>query len=409
MPNAVPSAQKNHSHLFGLDSVRELLIHLNLRFADSSEEQSFFESFAFTYRPLLQCIFISGGMLAYVFFIWDQIIDPAHASATHLIRGLGLTPIICLAAVPLFFKRLDPWYEYMVLFVTLLTGLSLCLIFSLLKGGFNFGAAGYVLMYYFVFALIPLRTPILVAFALISWISFDVFEFASNNAAPGMFIVNNLFLSSSVLVGMLSAVAKEYSARQQFRTLSELKQSRMTVGQLERSNKMLKKTAQRLLDTSGASLLISYRRSDSEAITGRIRDRLASHFGEEAVFIDIDNIPFGLDFREQIALAISGAEILLVVIGPNWISEVSHGHTRILDEDDPVRVEIEAALQRNIAIMPVLVGGATMPGSDQLPPSLKELSYRNAIEVDGGRDFHRHVDRLIHSMEFIIDKSHRAC
>src|SRR5438105_2184501 len=67
-----------------------------------------------------------------------------------------------------------------------------------------------------------------------------------------------------------------------------------------------------------AKIVISYRRSDSDAIAGRIRDRLASHFGEDSLFMDIDNIPFGTDFRQHIKSALLSSDVVIVVVGPKW-------------------------------------------------------------------------------------------
>jgi hypothetical protein len=154
-------------------------------------------------------------------------------------------------------------------------------------------------------------------------------------------------------------------------------------------------------------IIISYRRADSGVITGRIRDRLAQHYGEDAIFMDIDSIPFGMDFRKNIADVLSKNDLLLAVIGADWLGTASSGrtpglapgHGRIHDQDDPVRIEVETALQRGIPTIPVLVGGAGMPKADDLPDSLKNLSFHNAAEVDSGRDFHAHMDRLIRSMD----------
>ena len=148
-------------------------------------------------------------------------------------------------------------------------------------------------------------------------------------------------------------------------------------------------------------IIISYRRSDSDVISGRIRDRLAGHYGNDSVFMDIDSIPFGLDFREHIKNALLENDMLLAIIGPHWTSGGA-ASPRILEETDPVRIEVETALQRGIPVIPVLVGGATMPQPAELPDSLKNLAYRNAAEVDGGRDFHQHMDRLIRSMDRLL-------
>jgi TIR domain len=146
-------------------------------------------------------------------------------------------------------------------------------------------------------------------------------------------------------------------------------------------------------------LAISYRRSDSSAITGRIFDRLAAHYGKESVFMDIDNIPFGADFRAHIQAVLRETELLIVVIGPRWLGADAAGTIRMSQESDPVRAEIEAALARSMPLIPVLVDGARMPSSAELPASFNEFAFLNAAEVATGRDFHHHLDRLIGAID----------
>jgi TIR domain len=149
-------------------------------------------------------------------------------------------------------------------------------------------------------------------------------------------------------------------------------------------------------------IIISYRRSDSDAIAGRIRDKLAGHYGESSVFMDIDNIPFGIDFRDHIRDALFENDMLIVVVGPRWVGQGKGGHLRIQEETDPVRIEVETALERGIPVIPVLVNNAAMPKPSELPDSLRNFAYRNAAEVDAGRDFHQHMDRLIRSMDKVL-------
>jgi hypothetical protein len=146
-------------------------------------------------------------------------------------------------------------------------------------------------------------------------------------------------------------------------------------------------------------LAISYRRSDSSAITGRIFDRLSAHYGREQVFMDIDNIPFGIDFRSHIQSVLQKADMLIVVIGPHWLGVDAAGTARMAQEADPVRAEVEMALARGLPLLPVLVDGARMPEAAALPASFKEFAYLNAAEVATGRDFHPHVDRLIAAID----------
>jgi hypothetical protein len=139
-----------------------------------------------------------------------------------------------------------------------------------------------------------------------------------------------------------------------------------------------------------SKIILSYRRSDSDVITGRIRDNLANHYGEDAVFMDIDSIPLGFDYREQMRDALSDNKVMIAVIGPKWLGGRGKD-ARINANNDPVRIELETALQQRMRIIPVLVSGATMPKASDLPQSLQGLCYINAGEVDGGRDFRQHM------------------
>jgi hypothetical protein len=151
-----------------------------------------------------------------------------------------------------------------------------------------------------------------------------------------------------------------------------------------------------------ARITISYRREDSMDITGRIFDRLTSRYGRETVFRDIDNIPPGLDFREHIRASIDDSDVLMVVVGPRWLGGERHGQSRIRSETDYVRVEVEAALDRHIPVIPLLVGGADMPEPSQLPDSIRELAFRNAVHIDSGRDFDHHMNGLIRATDQIL-------
>jgi TIR domain len=141
-------------------------------------------------------------------------------------------------------------------------------------------------------------------------------------------------------------------------------------------------------------IFLSYRRQDSAGVAGRIYNRLRAHFGDDSIFMGIDSIPFGLDFREHLSSAIDQCSILLAVIGPRWTGEAGAAR-RIDDPRDFVRIEVESALERNLPVVPILIDRAPMPAETDLPPSLARLPYRNALELDQGRDFHPHVDRLI--------------
>ena len=146
-------------------------------------------------------------------------------------------------------------------------------------------------------------------------------------------------------------------------------------------------------------IAISYRRSDTAAMSGRVFDRLAAHYGRHSVFMDVDNIPIGADFRAHIGETLRRTDVVLAVIGAEWLGAQEGGKSRIHEEDDPVRVEIETALARGAPVIPVLVDGAKMPGADSLPQSFGSFAFLNAAEVATGRDFDGQIGRLIAAID----------
>lgn len=152
-------------------------------------------------------------------------------------------------------------------------------------------------------------------------------------------------------------------------------------------------------------IFISYRRSDSADVTGRIYDRLIEQFGRFAIFKDVHSIPPGIDFREHLGKAVGKCKIFLVVIGDQWLEiKDAKGKKRLQDPEDFVRIEVESALNRDIPIIPLLVRGAAMPAETKLPRSLRKLAYRNAIPVRADPDFHRDMDRLIEAVSDYSNK-----
>ena len=132
-------------------------------------------------------------------------------------------------------------------------------------------------------------------------------------------------------------------------------------------------------------IFISYRREDSAGFARAIYDQLVSRFSKARVFMDVDAIEPGLAFDEVIARAVGRCEVVLVMIGKRWLEPNAGGEPRINDPKDFVRVEIIAALSRNVRVIPVLLDGAVMPTEEVLPEPLRPLSRRNAIEVGNTR------------------------
>jgi TIR domain len=146
-------------------------------------------------------------------------------------------------------------------------------------------------------------------------------------------------------------------------------------------------------------IVISYRRQHSQDITMRIRDAMVAHFGKQSVFTDIDNIPYGIDFRPYINWEISTCDAMIAVVGPHWIDAGQGPGQGVHLEKDFVRVEVEAALKRGLPVIPALVAGTRMPSPDELPDVLRDFAFCNAAPIDSGVNFHNDVDRLIRSLD----------
>lgn len=162
----------------------------------------------------------------------------------------------------------------------------------------------------------------------------------------------------------------------------------------------------RRIDLRG--VFISYRRADSGPRVGRLYDQLVARLGAEKVFIDLESIPAGTDFKHFIADSLSKVDVVLAVIGPQWLDlRDGSGQRRLDAENDLVRREIAAALAGGLRVIPVVVGGGSMPTAGQLPADLAALAGRNAAEI-GDRQFLRDADDLIDQIEYAPLRSRSA-
>lgn len=147
-------------------------------------------------------------------------------------------------------------------------------------------------------------------------------------------------------------------------------------------------------------VFLSYRRADSQHVTDRIYDRLTQEFGPENVFKDVDSIPLGADFHHVIRESVCQTDVFLAVIGPNWLNATDEaGRRRLDDPDDFVRVEIETAMANSIDVVPLTIGGATVPAPSDLPEAIAEMASRQALAVRPDPDFHNDIARLIRSIQ----------
>lgn len=153
---------------------------------------------------------------------------------------------------------------------------------------------------------------------------------------------------------------------------------------------------------AGGKIFINYRREDTGGYARSLFDRLNVRFPNQ-VFMDVSgSIEFGLDFAEEIQKAVSACDALIVLIGRQWLGvKDAAGRRRLDDPKDFVGLEISTALQRNVRVIPALVGGATMPTEEDLPLELKPLTRRQALLLSD-QDWDHTVERLTSTLQGVL-------
>jgi hypothetical protein len=156
-------------------------------------------------------------------------------------------------------------------------------------------------------------------------------------------------------------------------------------------------------DADKFRIFLNYRREDTRPYARLLYDALRERWpDDDQVFLDLDRISACLDFAKAINQAVARCDVLIAVIGNKWLSVVDAetGEGRLQYHDDYVRLEIEAALNRDVRVIPVLVAGGLMPTSGELPQSLAPLTRRNALEMsDTHWDYD--IDRLLDALSRI--------
>jgi hypothetical protein len=147
--------------------------------------------------------------------------------------------------------------------------------------------------------------------------------------------------------------------------------------------------------TNRASIFISYRREDTKMMVIPLVRDLGQHKALRRVdlFLDIHDIQAGTEWSTALADELRSCQLLVAVIGPNWMKTLIDGRKpRLHDPDDVVRREITSALQRRIPLLPLLVDAA-MPAAADLPPDIRGLARWQAFRFDLG-DYDTSVKRL---------------
>jgi len=206
-----------------------LLAQAGLRFPDDADEAEFRREYVVRLRPQIQIAFVLGGLIYYIFFLWDRIIDPVHFETTHAIRAV--LALVCLAmAVVMFWKKSEPYLEAIQTGVITVASLGLTAIYAILDRGFEYGGVGIVIVILFNLAMLRNRFAYVLVFSLVSWIAFIGLQIAVGPA--GFLIVNNLVVGSAAFIGLFSVWNQERDNRRQFVLKRELRESREQIEEL---------------------------------------------------------------------------------------------------------------------------------------------------------------------------------
>jgi len=156
------------------------------------------------------------------------------------------------------------------------------------------------------------------------------------------------------------------------------------------------------------NIFINYRRGDDPGFTQALYGRLEQVFPPERLFMDVDNIAPGLDFVQVLNEQVASCDVLIAVVGPNWLAAIDESGQRRLDNpEDFVRVEIESALSQKKRVIPVLVNDAKMPRSTELPEGLKPFARCNAVRLTHER-FRAETQSLIKALEKVLAETETA-
>lgn len=156
------------------------------------------------------------------------------------------------------------------------------------------------------------------------------------------------------------------------------------------------------------NVFINYRRQTDSGIAGRIYDSLSRALPGVSIFMDVDKLSPGEDFEVGLQKNLESCKVLLAIIGPQWATMVdSRGQRRLDNPDDFVRKEIGTALAKNVRVIPVLIGDAEIPDVASLPPDLKPLAKRQAMEIRHER-FNDDVDALAQAIASIAPGARRT-
>ena len=139
-------------------------------------------------------------------------------------------------------------------------------------------------------------------------------------------------------------------------------------------------------------MFLCYRREDTKYIVGRLRDSLSSAVGRDNVFFDVDSLPLGLDYKDEISQRMRSMDLFIVLMGPRWRLD------RLAEADDQVRLEIEAGLATGQPVVPVMLEDTTMPRAAELPESMASFHFRSGRVIRSDPYYEQDVIALMRDL-----------
>lgn len=200
-------------------------------YSDEDRELRFREQYVTADLSKIKNAMILGAFLFYMFFIWDRIIDEVNSETTHIIRGIVSLLIITIAFTMSIYVS-KKFTEFVITICTCLASFALSTIYFILNKGFDYGAAGTIVVMLYTYSVIPIRFKYLVVFSILSVIVFSIMQILNAPMFSELIYANLLLVSSSMILGLIGAGWREIVARRSFSTSEELMSSQERVSSL---------------------------------------------------------------------------------------------------------------------------------------------------------------------------------
>ena len=157
-------------------------------------------------------------------------------------------------------------------------------------------------------------------------------------------------------------------------------------------------------------VFISYRRGETVYVARMLAEKLEIAFGQNSVSMDVNNSAVGPNDPDHVTNALGCAEILIALIGDQFLVAVNADGVRRLDDPtDSMRREIAFALAHGIPVVPLLVGNSVMPTEKDLPSDLVALAYQCDSRLRAGREFKEDIRSLIVKLRQLRATPKRHC